>query len=143
MYGLTRDEIIQIVDIWTGVSDGIPDRVVFGTYENGIYTCDNLWSINTFYRVVTEHNEQGFCTRYTTTITAPNEDWAAIFYQEFEEQAGQYEQDFGRRPELSIEGTSVTLDAVILGNVPMNTVDRLIYRLDIVNNCPFIFNVFS
>lgn len=143
--GLSVADLREAVSLWTADdSDSlkIPNRVVFGTYENGRYLCHNMHGMNITYEIDTDFNSAGFCTEYVTTLTLPTEDWARFYYEAYESQLDDFEERFGKRPELSRDGKKVRLTAVIFGDVPRADVDLMIYTIDWINNCPFICNIF-
>lgn len=141
--GLSTEDIHKVMDLWNGNTTIIPDHIIFGEYQNGIYTCDNMHGLNINYKVVTEFNSADFCTKYTTSITLPTESWAEMFYDIYEEQMWEFEQQFGRRPDLRLNGRIVTLDALIIGDVTKSQIDSMIFVLDWANNCPFLFRIFE
>ncbi|MBD5194474.1 MAG: hypothetical protein HDS84_01620 [Bacteroidales bacterium] len=141
--GLHADDIKTAVDLWSGNSYTVPDRVIFGTYVNGVYTCKNMHGMNIDYLVETKFNNSGICTKYTTTITLPDENWAAFYYEAYEEQLWDFEQQFGQRPDLKLTGKTVILDALIMGDITREQVNSIIYSLDWLNNCPFIYKLFG
>lgn len=141
--GVSRSDLRTMMDIWTGRSTQIPDHVVFGKYENGVYTCSNMRGMNIEYVVNTGFNAQGNCTKYTTKITLPTESWAKFYYEAYEQQIDELETQFGQRPNLSKNGKTVVLDAVIIADVPKTYIDSLIYALDWMNNCPFVYSIFE
>ena len=141
--GLSASDLKAVVEIWSGNASSAPDRVIFGKYSNGVYTCKNMHGLNIDYVIETKYNSNGFCSKYTTTITLPTENWAKFFYTAYEDQMDDFEQQFGQRPDLSIKGKTVTIDAFIIGNVTEEQVDSLIYTMDWINNCPFFFQIFS
>ncbi len=140
--GLSVADLRMVMDIWNGNSSRIPDHVVFGKYENGTYTCSNMHGMNIDYVVETKFNADGNCTKYVTRITLPSEGWAQFYYDVLEEQTDDFEIQFGRRPDLMLNGKTVELDAVIVGDVPRSQIDMMIYALDWLNNRPFISNLF-
>lgn len=141
--GLSATELKMVVDLWDGNSSITPDRVIFGTYSNGVYTCNNMHGMNISYRIETEFNAAGFCTKYLTKITLPNEDWASFYYDVYEEQMWDFEQQFGQRPELSLNGNTVTVNAFIVGEISQSQIEATIYTLDWMNNCPFVYRLLS
>ncbi|MDE6269970.1 MAG: hypothetical protein K2M12_03830 [Muribaculaceae bacterium] len=141
--GLSAADIKTAVDLWSGNTSIVPDRVIFGTYKDGIYTCKNMHGMNIDYRIETRFNSSGVCTKYTTSITLPTEAWAQFYFEAFEEQLWDFEQQFGQRPDLKINGKTVVLDAVIIGEVLQAQIDAMIYSLDWLNNCPLIYNLFD
>ena len=141
--GLSMSELRTIVEYWSGQSEKMPDHVIFGTYENGIYTCENMGGMNMKYVVTTAFNDRGLCTKYVTAITLPNEGWAQLYYATYDAQLDDFEEQFGKRPELTLEGTTVMLDAVIIGDVTKAEVDAMIYSLDWLNNCPILYSFFG
>lgn len=141
--GLSADDIKTVIDLWSGYSMTVPDRVIFGTYTDGVYTCKNMHGMNIDYVVETAFNASGFCTKYTTRITLPSENWAQFYFEAFEDQIWEFEQQFGQRPELTIDGKTVVLDAVIIGDIAHDQIDAMIYALDWMNNCPFIYRLFG
>ncbi len=140
--GLSMDELKTVMDIWCGNSTTIPDHVIFGTYKNGVYTCDNMRGMNIKYVITTASTEDNICTKYTTSITLPSEGWAQVYYQTYLEQLDGMEQQYGHRPDLSITGTTVILDAFIEGDVPMEYIESVIYSLDWLNNSPILYALF-
>lgn len=141
--GTNSSDLKKVVEYWTGNGITIPDHVLFGEYKNGVYTCKNMHGMNIDYKVETQFNSDNICTKYTTTMTFPTNDWAVFFYQVYESQLDDYEESFGRRPELTKKGNSVILDAVIIGDVTRQIIDDLIYSLDWMNNCPLLFSMFG
>ncbi|MDE6811523.1 MAG: hypothetical protein K2J15_04150 [Muribaculaceae bacterium] len=141
--GLTASELEKVMDYWVGNGYVVPDHVLFGKYEDGVYTCSNMHGMNIDYVVRTKFNDSGICTKYTTTMTFPTGDWADFYYEIYESSLDQYEESFGRRPDLSRDGNSVILDAVIIGDVTRRDVDDMIYTLDWMNNSPFLFSIFG
>ncbi|MDE6177984.1 MAG: hypothetical protein K2F86_02300 [Duncaniella sp.] len=140
--GLSADELSTVMDLWSGKTGAGPERVIFGTYENGVYTCRNMHGMNIDYVIETDFNAAGFCTRYSTSITLPTEGWAELYFDMYEEQIQQFEEMFGRRPDLRINGKTIVLDAVIIGDVPRYEVDAMIYTMDWMNNCPLLYHIF-
>lgn len=143
MTGLYASDIEKAVNLWSGDYSIIPNHIIFGTYVNGVYTCNNMHGMNIDYVVETKFNTYGYCTKYTTTITLPSENWAELYYDAFEDQLWDFEQQFGQSPDLNITGKTVILDAVIVGNVTQEHIDSMIYSLDWLNNCPFIYSLFN
>lgn len=143
--GLDADDLREIMDLWTGNGYVDPDRVIFGKYQDGVYTCDNMHGMDISYRIEieTEFNSDGFCSRYLTSITLPTEEWAEFYYDMYEEQMWDFEQQFGQRPDLRLNGKTVTVDAVIIGDIPRGQIESMIYSLDWLNNCPFLFRLFG
>ena len=84
----------------------------------------------------------GYCTKYTTTLTLPDKNWAQVFYDTYEEQMWDFEQQFGQRPDLKLDGNKMILDAVIAGEVSREQIEQTIYSLDWINNRPLIFSLF-
>lgn len=140
--GLTADELSTVMDLWSGKTATVPNHVIFGTYENGVYSCRNMHGMNIDYLIETDFNTSGFCTRYSTSITLPTEGWAELYFDMYEEQIQQFEEMFGRRPDLRINGKTIVLDAIIIGDVPRYEVDAMIYTMDWMNNCPLLYNIF-
>lgn len=140
--GLSADELSAVMDLWSGKTMTIPDHVIFGTYENGVYTCKNMHGMNIDYLIETDFNTSGFCTRYSTSITLPTEGWAELYFDMYEEQIQQFEEMFGRRPDLRINGKTIILDAIIIGDVPKSEIDAMICAMDWMNNCPLLYHMF-
>ena len=141
--GLSETDLYEIMDVWCGNVYDIPRHVMFGKYENGVYTCSNMRGLGMDYEIETEYNQSGCCVLYRTMITLPTKGWAELIYSEYEDQMWDFEQQFGDRPKLSIEGNTVIMDALILGDLYKSDVDTLIYSIDWLNNAPFLFNLFS
>lgn len=141
--GLSANEIKKVVNYWSGESMAIPDHVIFGKYANGIYTCENMHGMNIDYVIETKFNTTGFCTQFKTSITLPNENWAQFYYESYEDQMDDFEQQFGQRPELKIDGNSVILNAVIIGDLTQEDINTMVYAIDWLNNCPFVYNFFK
>lgn len=141
--GISSADLRAVMDYWTERSFKEPDRVLFGKYENGIYTCNNCRGLNMDYLITTQFNAQGFCSKYETSVTMPTVSWAEIMYEELEESMWEYEDKFGERPTLTLQGKTVTLDAVIDGDFPRTQIDSIIYALDWINNCPILFQIFG
>lgn len=140
--GLSVADLRAAVNIWMGNSYEVPQRVVFGKYENGRYICHNMHGMDITYEINTAFNSSGFCTEYVTTLTLPTETWARFYYEAYEEQLDDFEGQFGQRPALNLNGKVVRLDAVIIGDVPHAEVDAMIYAIDWLNNCPFLCEIF-
>lgn len=141
--GLSSDDIRTIVQYWNGNSYELPNKVLFGQYENGVYSCKNMHCMNIDYFVTTQFNGNGLCTKYVTKISLPTSAWAQFYYENLEDTLDEYEIQFGKRPTLTINGNTVTLDAIIIGDVTHEDVDLMIYYLDWANNCPFLFSLFE
>lgn len=141
--GISAADLRTVMNYWTGNSFREPDRVLFGKYENGIYTCNNCRGLNMDFLITTQFNAQGFCTKYETSITMPTTAWAEAMYEEYEESMWEYEEKFGKRPTLTLNGRTVTLDAVIQGDITHAQIDSIIYALDWINNCPILFQLFG
>lgn len=141
--GIDVSDLEDVMDYWNGYSYVVPDHVLFGTYENGVYKCKNMHGLNIDYLVETKFNNGGICVKYTTTISFPTDDWAEFYYMAYEEQLDDFENTFGRRPDLKKEGKKIILDAVIIGDVTRKDINDLIYALDWMNNCPFLYNLFQ
>lgn len=141
--GLTQEELEAVMEYWEGYSYKAPDRVLFGTYENGTYKCSNLRGLDMTYVIDTKYDAQGYCTMYRTSITLPSKDWAELYYMQYQEQMDQLEQQFGRRPSLKKDGKTVIVDAIIEGDFTHEMVDQMVYTMDWMNNCPILFNLFN
>lgn len=142
MQGLSADDLKTVMSLWDGDSSVIPDHVIFGTYKDGVYVCKNMHGMNIDYVIETRFNSSGFCTQYTTSVTLPTEGWAGLYYDMYEDQLRDFENMFGMRPDLRIEGRTVTLDAIILGDVTESEVNSMIYAIDWLNNCPLAYRLF-
>lgn len=142
MKGLSDSDLRTVMEVWNGYASEIPDHVIFGKYENGTYTCSNMHGMNIDYVVNTQFNTAGHCTKYVTRITLPTEGWAQFYYEVYEEQISDFEMQFGQRPDLSISGKTVVLDAAIVGEVSRADVDAMICTLDWLNNRPFVSDLF-
>lgn len=141
--GLSMDDLRTLMDLWSGRLTEVPDRVIFGKYENGVYTCENMRGMNMKYVVTTEFDSGGICTKYTTSITLPNEGWAKLYYLTYQDQLEDFEEQYGRCPELTLDGTTVVLDALILADIEKEDIDAMIYALDWINNCPILYSFFN
>ena len=143
MKGLTSGNLHTVMEVWTGNASQIPDHVIFGTYENGVYRCSDMLGVGISYLIETEYNQAGYCVLYRTSITLPNEGWAELYYAQYEEQMADFEQQFGQRPELKRNGNTVILNALILGDFTHETIDEMVYALDWINNRPILFEMFG
>lgn len=143
--GLSAADIQNAVKLWSG-GDYTPTKVVFGKYENGVYTCSNVMGIGMNYRIDTDFNAGGLCTKFTTTLTFTSRGWAQMMYNQLNENI-QSDEDvyvdlFGKKPTLTINGTTVVLDAVIYGDVKKADVEDLIIALDWWMNKPILWDMF-
>lgn len=141
--GLSDIDIREVMELWNGNYYIVPDRIIFGKYQNGVYTCNNMHGMNIDYKIETGFNSDGFCTKYTTSVTLPTESWAELYYEMYEEQMWDFEEQFGQRPDLQLNGNTVTLDAIIIGDISQAQIDAMIYALDWLNNCPFLYRFFG
>lgn len=141
MKGVAIEDLRDVMALWYDTEYIVPDRVIFGKYENGVYTCSNMHGLDIDYRVETKYNADGYCTKYTTTLTLPDKNWAQVFYDTYEEQMWDFEQQFGQRPDLKLDGNKMILDAVIAGEVSREQIEQTIYSLDWINNRPLIFSL--
>lgn len=144
--GLTSDDIKTVVKAWT-TGNYPSDKVMFGKYENGVYTCNNMRGMGMDYRIDTEYNSNGFCTKYITTIKMPTQAWAQVMYQSLYEDIqynkSQYLQLYGALPDLSISGTSIVLKAVIKGDLTESNIFAMIVAVDWMNNSPILWDLFE
>lgn len=140
--GVSASDLKNAVELWCGNTMIVPDRVIFGTYTNGVYTCKNMHGMNIDYVVDTQFNTFGYCTKYSTSISFPTENWAQFFYESLMEDYQDYEQTFGESPQIRKDGKTVVIDAVIIGEISKTQVDAMIYALDWINNRPILLGLF-
>lgn len=143
--GLTGIEVRNAVKLWND-GDYTPTKVVFGKYENGVYTCSNTMGIGMDYHIDTKFNADGYCTKYVTTLTFASQGWAQMMYDQLNENI-QDDEDiyvslFGKKPVLTLNGRTVVLEAVISENVRKSDVEDLIIALDWHMNRPILWDIF-
>lgn len=145
--GIPADDIQKVVAYWDGgsYSGYTPNKVLFGKYENGVYTCDNMMGIGMDYRIDTEFNEAGFCTEFLTTLTFTTSGWAQAMYEQLKESIDEqfYQSIYGDSPKLNINGKKVTLEAVIVDDIDQANVDAFIAAIDWINNRPVLWSLFE
>lgn len=139
--GKTVAQLKYAVDAWSngGFGDEYPTSFLFGTWDEdaNTYKCTNLYGIGATYEVNIDV-AGGYVTKYVTTLTMPSESWAILIEMALEEDLGDYEQMFGATPTLTREGNKVSLDAIIIGDVPVDLVMTTLYVIDYMNNVPFL-----
>lgn len=142
--GETTQYVMQAWD--TGLTlDSLPDAPVFGTYNEatGQYVNNSIMGIaNSRYEINTSY-EGDILTDFTTTLTLPNATWALLLEEGFNEQAQDYIEMFGQAPEISRNGNSVSVKAVILNDVTRAETKSYIIVLDLMMNIPIGTTLFS
>lgn len=140
--GVGYDDLVEYMQFLDN-GYGTIDHVIFGTYKDNHYECKGLMGLNMNIYVDTDYNSKGFCTKFETTIDCPSKAWAQTLYDTMQEGADQIEEAFGARPEITISGSKVTEKAIILGDVPREFVDRVIYGYDWALNVPMLYVMFE
>ena len=142
--GETAKFVMQAWD--TGLTlDSLPDAPVFGSYNEatGQYVNNSIMGIaNSRYEISTSY-EGDILTDFTTTLTLPNATWALLLEESFNEQAQDYIEMFGQAPEISRNGNSVSVKAVILNDVTRAETKSYIIVLDLMMNIPIGITLFS
>lgn len=143
--GLTAEEVKGAIDLWSYNGVYVPAKVVFGKYENGVYTCDNMHGIGLDYRIDTQFDNNGVCTKFLTTISFPYRGWAQLYYEEWTESfatQNYYYELFGM-PTVTINGNKVSIEAVIVGEPKQSDAEKYIIAIDWMNNCPILWELFE
>ena len=139
--GKTVSQLTYAVNAWSngGFVDEAPTSFLFGTWDEATntYKCTNLYGIGATYEVKMDVTD-GYVKKYVTTLTMPSEAWAVMIEMALEETLGDYEQMFGATPTLTRDGNKVSMDALIIGDVPVDFVMKSLYVIDYMNNVPFL-----
>lgn len=130
------------INAWESNLDisSLPDSPLFGTYDRntGKYVNNNIMGIaNTKYEISAQFSGD-MLTEFVTTLSLPNATWAALLEETFNEQAEEYIDIFGEAPEISHNGNTVTVKAIIVGEVQREFVEQYIVLLDIIMNRPIV-----
>lgn len=141
--GVSIDDVKAAAEYWAAGSYGIdlPDHVVFGKYENGIYTCGNLMGLGIDYRIETSFNA-GICTKFVTIVKCPNKALAEGMYELVMDEMGPNSELatlMGGAPEITINDATVSVNALISGEPTQESIETTIIALDISNNCPALW----
>lgn len=96
---------------------------------------------NSKYEIHTQY-DGNYVKDFTTTLTLPNASWAQLLKEVFDEQTSDYTDLFGNAPEITLEGNTVSIKALIVGDVPRETVEQYIIILDLMMNRPFVVSFF-
>lgn len=142
--GKDGEVIKTAIASWSGNIDSLPESPLFGTYDSntGTYTNDNIMGIsNSKYEIHTQY-DGNYVKDFTTKLTLPNASWAQQLKEVFDEQASDYTDLFGEAPEITLEGNTVSIKAIIVGDVPRETVEQYIIILDLILNQPFVVSFF-
>lgn len=137
--GKDGEAVQTAVEVWTvGSMSALPETPLFGTYDRnaGKYTNNNIMGIaNTKYEISVKF-EEDLLTEFVTTLTLPNPSWALMLEETFQEQAQDYIDMFGEAPEITRNGNTVTVKAIIMGDVPREIAEQYIVILDLTMNMP-------
>lgn len=142
--GKNGETVKTAINIWSGNMDSLPESPLFGTYDSntGTYTNNNIMGIsNSKYEIHTQY-DGNYVKDFTTTLTLPNASWAQLLKEVFDEQTSDYTDLFGNAPEITLEGNTVSIKALIVGDVPRETVEQYIIILDLMMNRPFVVSFF-
>lgn len=128
------------INAWESDFDisSLPETPLFGTYDRstGKYVNDNIMGIaNTKYEISTQFSGD-ILTEFVTTLSLPNATWATLLEESFNEQVQDYIDIFGDAPEISRNGNTVTVKAIIVGEVQRVFVEQYIVMLDLIMNKP-------
>ena len=141
--GKNGETVKTAINIWSGNMDSLPESPLFGTYDSntGTYTNNIMGISNSKYEIHTQY-DGNYVKDFTTTLTLPNASWAQLLKEVFDEQTSDYTDLFGNAPEITLEGNTVSIKALIVGDVPRETVEQYIIILDLMMNRPFVVSFF-
>lgn len=138
LVGKDNGTVRKTIDIWQG-NDSDLSEILIGKWDdaNNRYINNNIYGINTKYQIDTEF-ANNLLKKYMTTITFPNKTWAALMFENLEEQNEQIGDIYGLYPQAELNGRVVTEDAVIIGDITKAQTLEIIAALDILMSQPFI-----
>ncbi|ADV42797.1 hypothetical protein [Bacteroides helcogenes] len=148
--GKTNTDVQYAMKVWSMDTTSMPDKCLFGTYEgskgnaSGKYSCNNIYGLNaTKYEVSVTFNSSNNLKTYTTTLTLPNEDWAALLQESLQEDADDYMELLGVAPTVSRQGNVITVDAVVINTVSYDETLQFIIAQDYLLNTPYLASIFG
>ena len=140
--GFTARDVMDAVAYWNDDYEGMPDRVLFGHYENGKYSFDNAMGIGARYEIATRFSN-GYCDRFDITITFPTEDWAEFYYGGLSESVENFRELFGGIPQIKRSGKTLTVKNSIINRLSQLHIEALISGTDWENGCPVLYSLFD
>lgn len=140
--GFTARDIKDVVSFWDDDYEGVPDRVLFGHYENGKYTLDNAQGIGMRCQISTGFKD-GYCSKYDITLVFATEGWARYFYSGLYDVLDDYKELFGGEPQLTINGKTVVMKNKITSRLTQLYIEALISSTDWNNGCPVLYDLFG
>lgn len=138
--GKDGEAVKATIDVWGGQLDfnNLPDTPLFGTYDSntGTYTNNSIMGIaNSKYEIHTQYDGDNI-DEFITTLTLPNPSWAELAQELLSEQTSDYVEMFGSAPQITVTGNQVSIEAVIVGDVPKEIIEKYIVVLDMILNQP-------